>query len=94
MGVHFALVCRPQADDVFQTPENEGYDFARIAGVLEGCSGDTSEVIDTTSLSDEERHSLYIDRAVAAAGNRYRVGRVFGSNRHPGRISAGASPHS
>jgi hypothetical protein len=84
--MHIALVCRPEAQDVYSSPENEGYSFSEVLAALRSRTerGDSYEVIDTTNFSDSERGSAYIDRAVAAAGSRYRVGRVFGSNRHPG----------
>ncbi|SRR6266545_2063577 len=84
--MHFTLICRPDATDVYQSPENEGYDYAGFVETLEGsvAHGHSYEVIDTTDWSDDERDRIYIDGAVAAAGNRYRVARVFGSNRNKG----------
>src|SRR4051812_30682373 len=86
--MHLSLICRPNAEP-YGTPENAGYDYQRVVDALERrlAGGDSYEVTDTSGWSDDERDRLYIDgavAAVAAAGNRYRVGRVFGSNRHPG----------
>jgi hypothetical protein len=85
--MHFALVCRPDAEDVYASPENAGYTFPAILRELarRGEAGHSYAVIDTTNLSDDQRAQLYIGTAVVAAGNRYRVARVFGSNRHPGQ---------
>jgi hypothetical protein len=83
-AMHYVLVCRPNTGDVYATPENEGYDYPQIVELFRGRPEDTHEVLDTTELSDGQRHTLYIDRAIPAAGNRYRVGRIFGSNKHPG----------
>ncbi len=47
-------------------------------------------MLNTAGLSDEQRYELYIQRAIAAAGSRYCVARVFGSNRHRGETSADA----
>ena len=63
-------------------PENTGYDFDRI---LETLGGKTYELIDTTGMSGADRWKIYSEQAVSAAGNRYRVARAFGSNRHPGQ---------
>jgi hypothetical protein len=82
--VHSVLVCQPLTKDVFESPENVGFDVAAVKEKLAGDSSGSFEVLDTTTMSDAERYELYISQAVAAAGNRYRVARVFGSNRHPG----------
>lgn len=82
--MHYVLVARPDDADVYSTPENAGYVFDEVANLLRNSADDSFEVLDTTHQSDDERYSLYIDGAVAAAGTRYRVARVFGSNRHPG----------
>jgi hypothetical protein len=84
--VHFKLVCRPSADDVYDIPENAGYDHKGVVDALEAriTRGDSFEVSDTVNMTDDERDSIYIEEAIAAAGNRYRTARVFGSNKHPG----------
>jgi hypothetical protein len=91
--MHFSLICRPNGEP-YSSPENAGYDYQCVVEALEGrlAVGDSYEVTDTSGWSDNERDRLYIDGAVAAAGNRYRVGRVFGSNRHPGEDFGGSVP--
>jgi hypothetical protein len=69
---------------VFESPENAGFDAATVKERLAGEASGSFEILDTTQMSDAERYELYISQAIAAAGNRYRVARVFGSNRHPG----------
>jgi len=80
--MHFKLICRPDATDVYPSPANEGYDDATVLKVLEQsvAGGHSFEIVDTSSWSDEDRAGLYIDGAVAATRSRYRVARVFGSN--------------
>jgi hypothetical protein len=84
--MHFTLICRPDVTDVYQSPENQGYHYARFVETFERsvARGHSYEIIDTSDWSDQDRDRIYIDGGVAAAGNRYRVARVFGSNSNGG----------
>ena len=64
-------------------PENAGFDLSAVEEQLR-TAGHTVELVDTCSLSDADRYSIYLNEAIPAAGNRYRVGRSFGSNKHKG----------
>jgi hypothetical protein len=91
--MHFRLVCPASLPLKWDTiPENAGYE--QVAGTLvELCSrGHTNQVTDTSNMSDAERKSMYIDRAIPAAGTKYRIARVFGSNKHPGEHFGGNVP--
>lgn len=81
---HVVLLCQPNTADVFQVPENDGFDIVAVTERLGRDGSGSFEVIDTSPMNDEERYELYVSQAIAAAGSRYRVARVFGSNRHPG----------
>jgi hypothetical protein len=64
-------------------PENAGFDLSAVEAELRS-AGHTVELVDASSMSDADRYSIYLDEAIPAAGNRYRVGRPFGTNRHKG----------
>lgn len=64
-------------------PENAGLDLSAVEEQLR-TAGHTVELVDACSMSDTDRYSIYLAEAVPAAGNRYRVGRPFGSNKHKG----------
>jgi hypothetical protein len=64
-------------------PENAGLELSAVEEQLR-TAGQTVELVDTCSMSDANRYSIYLNEAIPAAGNRYRVGRAFGSNRHKG----------
>ena len=72
--------------DPMQRPENVGFSLNPILDTLERLqlAGYRIDVVDTSDMSDRDRYELYLAEAVMAAGNRYRVRRVFGSNNHPG----------
>lgn len=79
--MHFTLVCPSDPDDVFDVPENRGFAYELIVERLSSRGEDSFEVIDGSRLSEAEREAVYGREAVAAAGNRYRIRRVFGSNK-------------
>ena len=87
--VHLKLVYSPSTPAMAR-PENAGFDAAAVERL--GTAGDTLEVLDTSAMSESDRHELYLREAVAAAGNRYRVGRPFGSNNYKGQDFGGAVP--
>jgi hypothetical protein len=68
-------------------PENEGYDLDTIRVLFEQMQGDghTVQLVDTASMIEGDRYRIYLSEAVPAAGNRYKVGRPFGSNAHKGQ---------
>ena len=82
--MHFQLVCSPARAIALKPAENAGYRFDRVEAALKERDGDTYELLDTIGMSDAERWAIYSDRAVSAAGSRYRISRVFGSNTHGG----------
>ncbi len=92
--MHFKLVCPSNASVVLERPENAAYDRNRVIEKLDGhhAHGDSYEVTDTTAMSDADRSGIYLSEAIAAAGNRYRIARVFGSNEHPGEDFGRGTP--
>lgn len=83
----YKLVCPSSDDLVFDVPENEGFSRSEIIRLIEDHTPDGGfEVVDGSALTPDERETIYITEAIAAAGNRYRIRRVFGSN------SAGRRP--
>lgn len=63
--------------------ENVGLNLSAVVEQLRA-AGETVELVDTCSMSDADRYSIYLHDAIPAAGNRYRVARSFGSNKHKG----------
>jgi hypothetical protein len=63
-------------------PENQDFDREAISELT--TRGHTVEFVDTAAMTERERYEIYLHEAVGAAGNRYRVGRPFGSNAHKG----------
>jgi len=92
--MHFKLVCPSSPEAVISRPENAGCDREAVARSLEVRSADidTYEVVDTSDMPDSDRWSIYSSQAIPAAGNRYRIRRVFASNRHPGEDFGRGTP--
>jgi hypothetical protein len=76
-------------------PANEGFEREEIIGLLDGlqAKGHDYEVIDGDSISNEKRQDLYGEAfsALAHAGNRYRIRKVFGSRLHGGGDALGTN---
>jgi hypothetical protein len=81
--MHLKLVFSSQRTPL-DTPENAGFENVRAMLGTALAQGHTVEIIDTVGLSDGERERFYIYEAMPAAGNRYRIRRVFGSNSKSG----------
>lgn len=86
--MHFKLICPTESQVWGEPPENEGFEREEIIRLLDQLrpGGHDYEVIDGDAITDDERQALYGDafRALAHAGNRYRIRQVFGSRRHGG----------
>jgi hypothetical protein len=91
--MYFKLVCGVSVP-VSPRPENEGYDYSRVVAALEQHStqGDTYKVVNTARMTPDERYTIYNEATPAAMRKRYRIGRVFGSNEHPGEDFGGGVP--
>jgi hypothetical protein len=85
--VRFKLIC-PSRSEVWQHPENEGFDRAEIVRLLDElpARGHTYEIVDGDALTAQQRSALYGDAmgAVMHGRNRYRIRQVYGSRRHGG----------
>jgi hypothetical protein len=79
--MHFKLISPADEKEIFDVPENRGFSRALVVEQLASRASDSYEVIDGSRFSDAERARVYSAEAMAAAGNRYRIRRVFGSNR-------------
>ena len=67
-------------------PDTEGFDLREIRTILERLEklGVSSELVDTMTMSDEERTDLYLEATLPTARKKYQVRQVFGSKRHAG----------
>lgn len=67
-------------------PDNEGFDLREIRAIFERLEelGVSSEIVDTLTMSDEERTDLYLEATLPTARKKYQVRQVFGSKRHAG----------
>jgi hypothetical protein len=63
-------------------PENASFNLRSVQELTH--KGHPVELINTAAMTDDARYAIYLHEAVPAAGNRYRVGRPFGSNRNKG----------
>jgi len=63
------LLCNQGFDEVITLLKNQGSQY---------------EIIDTTTLSEEELYSAYSDAWVPSVYKKFRIRRVFGSRRHSG----------
>jgi hypothetical protein len=85
--VHLKLVIPSDDGRVMERPENDGFvPSGEILVLLERLADHSSEVVVSDALTDYERSRFYLDAAAAANRQhpKVKVGRPFGSNRHPG----------
>lgn len=74
---------------LLDAPANRGFDVEIVRDLLRKLEsrGARVELVDTTSLSDEQLMSNYLNAIVSpAASRKHRFRRVFGSKRYPGRF--------
>lgn len=83
---HFKLIC-PETDDIVfdAAPENAGFRRAYIVRLIEQRAPDGGfEIVNGSALSPAQREAIYFTEAMPAAGNRYQIRRVFGTNSQGG----------
>ena len=74
-------------------PANAGLEeLPRLTRRIAEATG-TYSVVDTSELTEQDREEAYLSRAVRpSVSRRYRVRRVFGTNKYPGQDFGGAVP--
>lgn len=74
-------------------PANAGLeDLSRVRNLLAEAAA-TYSVVDAGELTEQDREDAYLSRAVRpSVSRRYRVRRIFGTNKYPGQYFGGAVP--
>lgn len=74
-------------------PANAGLgDLSRVRNRLAEAAA-TYSVVDAAELTEQDREDAYLSRAVRpSVSRRYRVRRIFGTNKYPGQYFGGAVP--
>ena len=74
-------------------PANAGLgDLSRVRNRLAEAAA-TYSVVDAGELTEQDREEAYLSRAVRpSVSRRYRVRRIFGTNKYPGQYFGGAVP--
>ena len=74
-------------------PANAGLgDLSRVRNRLAEAAA-TYSVVDGAELTEQDREDAYLSRAVRpSVSRRYRVRRIFGTNKYPGQYFGGAVP--